>query len=56
MQNSVNKALNTNINITQTSKATNWWSFDETFAGCLEKIISLVNTFRPILSTKYKIL
>ena len=38
LQNSVNKALNTKRNITQTLKETNWWSFDESLAGCLEKI------------------
>ena len=37
-QNSVNKALNTKRNITQKSKETNWWSFDESIAGCLENI------------------
>ena len=31
LQSSVNKALNTKRNITQTSKDTNWWSFDESF-------------------------
>ena len=41
LQNSVNKALNTKRNITQTSKETNWWSFDESLAGCLENIIEL---------------
>ena len=41
LQNSVNKALNTKRNITQTSKETNWWSFDEWLAGCLENIIEL---------------
>ena len=45
LQNSV-KALNTKRNITQTSKETNWWSFDESLAGCLESIIKLSsNTF-----------
>ena len=38
LHNSVNKALNTKGNITQTSKETNWWSFNESFAGCLENI------------------
>ena len=38
LHNSVNKALNTKENITQTLKETNWWSFDESFAGCLENI------------------
>ena len=38
LQNSVNKALNTKRNITQKSKETNWWSFDESLAGCLENI------------------
>ena len=37
LQNSV-IALNTKRNITQTSKETNWWSFDESLAGCLENI------------------
>ena len=41
MHNSVNKALITTRNITQTSKETNWWSFDETLAGCLENVINL---------------
>ena len=41
LQNSVNKALNTKRNITQKSKETNWWSFGESLAGCLEKIIKL---------------
>ena len=41
LQNSVNKALNTMRNITQTSKETNWWSFDESLAGCLENVINL---------------
>ena len=31
LQNSVNKALNTKRRITQTSKETNWWSFDKSF-------------------------
>ena len=31
LQNSVNKVLNTTRNITQTSKETNRWSFDESF-------------------------
>ena len=39
LHNSVNKALNTRENINQTSKETNWWSFDESFARCLENII-----------------
>ena len=38
LQNSVNKALDTNRNITQKSKDSNWWSFDESLAGCLENI------------------
>ena len=42
LQNSVNKTLKTNKNLTQTSKETNWWSFDESFAGCLENIIKLL--------------
>ena len=33
LHNSVNKALNTKGNIAQTSKETNWWSFDESFVG-----------------------
>ena len=33
--------LNTKRNITQTSKETNWWKFDESFAGGLENIIKL---------------
>ena len=33
--------LNTKRNITQTSKETNWWKLDESFAGCLENIIKL---------------
>ena len=41
LQNSVDKALNTIRNITQTSKETNWWSFDELLAGCLENVINL---------------
>ena len=41
LQNSVNKALNTIRSITQTSKETNWWSFDESFSGCLENVINL---------------
>ena len=42
LHNSVNKALNTKGNITQTSKETNCWSLDESFAGgCLENIIKL---------------
>ena len=38
LQNSVNKALDTKRNITQKSKETNWWSFDESLAECLENI------------------
>ena len=38
LQISVNKALNTKRNISQTSKEKNWWSFDESLAGCLENI------------------
>ena len=38
LQNLVNKALNTKRNITQKPKETNWWSFDESLAGCLENI------------------
>ena len=41
LQNSVNKALNTIRNMTQTSKETNWWSVDESLAGCLENVINL---------------
>ena len=41
LHNSVNKALNTKRNITKTSKETQRWSFDESFAGCLENIIKL---------------
>ena len=43
LQNSLNKALNTkrNIHVTQTSKGTNLWSFNESLAGCLENIIKL---------------
>ena len=41
LHNSVNKALNTKGNKTQTSKETHRWSFDESFAGCLENIIKL---------------
>ena len=38
LQNSVNKALNAKRNTSQTSKETNWWSFEESLAGCLENI------------------
>ena len=31
LQNLVNKSLSPKRNITQTSKETNWWSFDESF-------------------------
>ena len=41
LQNSVTKALNTIRSITQTSKETNWWSFDESLAGCLENVSHL---------------
>ena len=41
LQNSVNKALNTKKEHTQTSKETNWRSFDESLAGCLRNIIKL---------------
>ena len=41
LQNSVNKALNTKKELTQTSNETNWWSFGESLAGCLENIIKL---------------
>ena len=35
------KTETTKRNITQTSKKTNWWSFDESFAGHLGNIIKL---------------
>ena len=41
LQNSLNNALNTIWNITQTRKETNWWSFAESLAGCLENVINL---------------
>ena len=41
LQNSVNKDLNTKKALTQTSNKTNWWSFDESLAGCLQNIIKL---------------
>ena len=41
LQNSVNNAFNTIRNIAQISKETNWWSFDESLAGCLENVINL---------------
>ena len=41
LQNSVNKALNTKKELTQTSDETKWWSFNESLAGCLENIIKL---------------
>ena len=41
LQNSVNKALNTKKELTQTSNETKWWSFNESLAGCLENIIKL---------------
>ena len=41
LQYSLNKALNTKKELTQTSNKTNWWSFDESLAGCLENIIKL---------------
>ena len=41
LQNLVNKALSTIRNITPTSKETNWLSFDESLAGCLENVINL---------------
>ena len=41
LQNSVNNALNTTKALNQTSNETNWWSFDEPLAGCLENIIKL---------------
>ena len=31
-------------NITQTSKEKNWWSLDQSFAGCLRNIIKLLST------------
>ena len=50
----MNKALSTQRNITQTSKQTNWWSFDESLAGCLKTFLTLsmskyfsFNTFSP---------
>ena len=39
--NSVNKTLNTLLNITQTSKETNWWGSDESLARCLENVTNL---------------
>ena len=44
LQNSVNKALNTNRNITQTSKETNWWSY-ESLLDVWKHYLALVNTF-----------
>ena len=44
LQNSVNKALNTEKEHTQASKETketNWRSFDESLPGCLKNIIKL---------------
>ena len=41
LQTSVNKALNTTKELTQTSNGTNRRSFDESLAGCLENIIKL---------------
>ena len=41
LQTSVNKALSTTEELTQTSNETNWWSFDESLAGCLENIFKL---------------
>ena len=38
---SVNKALNTKKELTQTSNETKWSSFDDSLAGCLENIIKL---------------
>ena len=38
---SVNEALNTRKELTQTSNETNWWSFDVSLAGCLEHIVKL---------------
>ena len=37
--------LNTQRSITQTSNETNWFSFDESFAGCLGNIIKLSKYF-----------
>ena len=39
LQNSEIKALNTKKELSQTSNKTNWWSFNESLAGCLENII-----------------
>ena len=39
LRNSVNKVLNTKKELTQTSNETNWRSFDQSLAGCLENII-----------------
>ena len=48
LQKSVNKALSPKRNITQGSKETNWWSFDESFVWkavlCFSKYFSS-NTF-----------
>ena len=33
------KALDTKSDITQTSKETNWWSFDESLAWCLKTLL-----------------
>ena len=41
LQTSVNKALSTTKELTQTSNETNWRSFDESLAECLENIIKL---------------
>ena len=41
LQTSVSKALSTKKELTQTSNETNWWSFDESLAGCFENIIKL---------------
>ena len=43
LQNSVNKTLNTKRNITQTSKETNWSSFDESFVW--KTLLSLCKYF-----------
>ena len=57
LQNSVNKALNTKRNITQTPKETNWWSFNESFAECLGNHIKLqLIRFVQYFLTKYKLL
>ena len=42
LQTSVNKTLSTTKELTQTSNETNWWSFDDSLAECLENIIKLL--------------